>query len=115
MPVRRSIISAITQKPEVGWYVNLLPTGHSRRHLEKRSRRLLLSGHSSCGNGAFGNPPTWSSTCSTVILSLPLVPNSGMISATTSLVLSLPSPIRIHDAADMIAFVHEKIVYSVSL
>ena len=86
--------STSTQWAEVGWYWKRVPGSQLRRQAENRPRRASTVLPVERVEGAVGNPQVWSRTCSTVMASLSLVPNSGMWSATRSSSPSAPSPRR---------------------
>ena len=69
--------SASTQWADVGWYWNVVPGSQFSLHSPKRSSRPSRVDHAGGPIGAAGKPPVCSITCSTVIASLPWVPNSG--------------------------------------
>src|SRR5947209_20527433 len=64
--------------------------------------------------GARGSPAVWSSNCSMVTTSFPLVPNSGRTSVTFCSGARVPSPNASHTAPATRPFVQEKMTYRVS-
>src|SRR3990170_1382110 len=108
------MISDSTQCADVAWYSKRLSGAQFSRQRPNASSSLPRSPQCSGANGANGNPLVCSRTCSTVTTSLPLLPNSGTISATRSSSRSSPSSNSSQTAAATTAFVHEKMQYSVS-
>src|SRR5664279_1728656 len=101
------MISASTQWADDGWYSNVEPGSQFRRQLANFS--TLPSRVHCCGgpSGAYGKPEVWSITCSTVIASLPLVPNSGMKSTTRWCSSTRPCAMTIQNADATNALVAE--------
>src|SRR5579864_1510683 len=109
------MISASTQWPAIGWYSYVEPGGHSRYQRANAARRPALVNASSGGNGACGNPPMCSITCSTVTTSLPLVPNSGTYSATGAPSRTRPDATSSHITADTSGLHAENTAYRVDV
>ena len=97
-----------TQWADVAWYSYEVPGSQLSRHLANASRRPCGVVHSGGPSGAWGKPAVWSITCSTVMTSLPFVPNSGTYSTTRFDTSTSPSPMSAHMAPATNAFVHEK-------
>ena len=71
--------SASTQWADVGWYTNCVPGSKLSFHSAKRCEPALTRSTTPAGRAAPpGTRDVCSITCSTVMASLPLVPNSGM-------------------------------------
>jgi hypothetical protein len=100
--------SANTQWALVGWYWNAVPGSKVSRQRWKARMRPSLAAPSMTGMGACGKPEVCSITCSMVMTSLPLVPNSGMRSTTRAAGSMSPSPMSAHMAPATNALVAEK-------
>jgi hypothetical protein len=107
-PVTFSMIADSTQCADVAWYSYDVPGSQLSRHRAKASRRPVGVAHCGGPRGAWGKPAVCSMTCSTVMPSLPLVPNSCTYSTTRFDTSTRPSPISAHMAPATNAFVHEK-------
>ena len=101
------MISASTQCADVGWYWYFVPGSQFRRHAANAAVRPSLVAPLSGRSGASGKPAVCSITCSIVMTSLPLVPNSGMTSVTLAPTSTAPSPISAHMAPATNALVAE--------
>ena len=76
-PVTRRMISASTQWALVAWYSYDEPGSQLSRQPAKRWSRPSTVSQAGGPSGACGKPEVCSITCSTVMASLPLAPNSG--------------------------------------
>ena len=109
LPVTASMISANTQWADVAWYSKRVPGSQLRRHPAIFCLRDVRSLQAGGPIGAYGNPEVCNITCSTVMASLPLSPNSGKYVVTGSAMSTSPSVIRVQTVEATYGFVAEKI------
>ena len=91
----------------MGWYSKREPGGQFKRQEAKRDKRRSRSNQSKGRNGALGKPALCRKSCSTVTASLPLLANSGTMSAAFSSTRKSPDSISSHAAALVSALVEE--------